>query len=90
VIKVGAARDHDKAIELLKQAVAKSPRNASAHYHLGEAYGDAAQSAGIFSQASLAAIAAMPWAMSGSAGSAANAVRTRTSDTTAAVIGRNI
>src|SRR5260221_1048470 len=49
-----AAGDHDKAIQLLKLAVAKSPRNASAHYHLGEAYGDAAQSAGIFSQASLA------------------------------------
>jgi tetratricopeptide (TPR) repeat protein len=49
-----AAGDHDKAIDLLKQAVARSPKNANAHYCLGEAYGDAAQSASIFSQASLA------------------------------------
>ena len=49
-----AARDFDKAIDLLKQAVAKSPKNAVAHLHLGEAYGSAAQNASIFSQASLA------------------------------------
>lgn len=49
-----AARDYDKAIDLLKQAVAKSPKNATAHFHLGEAYGSAAQEASIFSQASLA------------------------------------
>ena len=49
-----AAGDYDKAIDLLKQAVARSPKNADAHYRLGDAYGDAAQSASIFSQASLA------------------------------------
>lgn len=48
------AGDTDKAVDLLKEAVAKSPKNAEAHYHLGEAYGDAAQKASIFSQMSLA------------------------------------
>lgn len=47
------AGDDDKAIELLKQAVAKSPKSAPAHFHLGEAYGDAAQKAGMFEQMSL-------------------------------------
>jgi len=46
--------DADKAIDLLKDAVAKSPKNVEAHYHLGEAYGQAAQKANIFSQMSLA------------------------------------
>ncbi len=44
----------DKAIDFFKDAVAKSPKNAAAHYHLGDAYGDAAQKASIFSQMSLA------------------------------------
>jgi Tfp pilus assembly protein PilF len=48
------AGDDDKAIELLKEAVAHSPKSAEAHYHLGDAYGDAAQKAGLFSQMSLA------------------------------------
>jgi tetratricopeptide (TPR) repeat protein len=44
----------DAAINLFKQAIAKSPKNAVAHYHLGDAYGDAALKAGLFSQMSLA------------------------------------
>src|SRR5258706_1007192 len=48
------AGDTDKAVDLLKEAVAKSPKNADVHYHLGEAYGQAAQKASIFSQMSLA------------------------------------
>ena len=44
----------DTAIDLFKQAIAKSPKNAAAHYHLGDAYGDAALKAGLFSQMSLA------------------------------------
>src|ERR1700682_5084667 len=48
------AGDDDKAIDLLKQAAATSPKNAEDHCHLGEAYGEAAQKAGVFSQMSLA------------------------------------
>jgi tetratricopeptide (TPR) repeat protein len=43
-----------KAIDFFKEAVAKSPKNAVAHYHLGDAYGDAALKGGLFSQMSLA------------------------------------
>ncbi len=46
--------DADKAIDLLKQAVEKAPKNAQAHRYLAEAYGDAARTANIFRQASLA------------------------------------
>jgi tetratricopeptide (TPR) repeat protein len=48
------AGDYDKAIDIFKQAVAKSPKNPDAHFHLGEAYGSAAEQASMFSQASLA------------------------------------
>jgi len=44
----------DKAIELLEKAVALSPKSADAHFHLGEAYGNAAQTASLFAKASLA------------------------------------
>ena len=44
----------DKAIDLLKQAVERAPKNAEAHRYLAEAYGDAARTANIFRQASLA------------------------------------
>src|SRR5258708_31017421 len=44
----------DKAIDLLKQAVERAPKNAEAHRSLAEAYGDAARTANIFRQASLA------------------------------------
>jgi predicted Zn-dependent protease len=49
-----AAGNSDKAIDFLKQAVERAPKNAEAHRYLAEAYGDAAQTANIFSQASLA------------------------------------
>jgi tetratricopeptide (TPR) repeat protein len=49
------AGDYDKAIDVFKQAVAKSPKNPDAHFHLGEAYGSAAEKASLFGQASLAA-----------------------------------
>lgn len=48
------AGDTDKAIDLFKSAIAKSPKNAEAHMRLGEAYGNAAQKASIFGQMSLA------------------------------------
>src|SRR5206468_7528688 len=48
------AGDTEKATHLLQDAIAKSPKNAEAHYQLGEAYGQAAQKAGFFSQMSLA------------------------------------
>ena len=48
------AGDTDKAVSLYQQAVAKSPKDAEAHFRLGGAYGDAAQKASIFSQMSLA------------------------------------
>src|SRR5438128_758952 len=44
----------DTAIDLFKQAIAKSPKNAVAHYRLGDVYGDVALKAGLFSQMSLA------------------------------------
>jgi tetratricopeptide (TPR) repeat protein len=46
--------NYDKAIDIFKQAVAKSPKSPDAHFHLGEAYGIAAQRAGLLGQASLA------------------------------------
>jgi tetratricopeptide (TPR) repeat protein len=48
------AGDSDKAVDLLERAVAKAPNRAEAHFHLGEAYGQAAQKASVFSQMSLA------------------------------------
>jgi Tfp pilus assembly protein PilF len=46
--------DADKAIDILKQAVAKAPKSAEAHMRLGEAYGQAAQKASLFSKPGLA------------------------------------
>jgi Tfp pilus assembly protein PilF len=48
------AGDTEKATHLLQDAVAKSPKNADAHYQLAEAYGQSAQKAGMFSAMSLA------------------------------------
>ena len=46
--------DYEKAEELFAKAVAADPKSAQAHYLLGAAYGEHAQNANMFSQASLA------------------------------------
>lgn len=46
-------RDYDKAAEVLEKAVAATPKNAEAHFLLGETYGQQAMTANFFSQASL-------------------------------------
>jgi tetratricopeptide (TPR) repeat protein len=49
-----AKRDFDQAAKLFEQAIAANPKNADAHYRLGEVYGVQAQQASLFKQASLA------------------------------------
>ena len=46
--------ENEKAAELLEQAIKINPRNADYHLLLAQAYGDLAQNAGMFKQASLA------------------------------------
>lgn len=47
------ANNTDKAIDSFEKAIAKNPKNAVYHYHLGNAYGLAARTANMFSQMSL-------------------------------------
>ena len=47
--------DSDGAVEILKRAVAQSPKSAEAHFYLGSAYGVKAQSSGMFGAATYAA-----------------------------------
>jgi tetratricopeptide (TPR) repeat protein len=46
--------DSEKAAELLEQAIKQNPKNAEAHFLLGNAYGDMTQKASMFGKASLA------------------------------------
>ena len=52
--KALAANDAEKAAEYFEKAVQLRPNSAVYHLHLGQAYGDQAQKASIFGQASLA------------------------------------
>src|SRR6266576_189197 len=52
--KALAAHDGEKAAEYFEKAVELKPNSAVYHFHLGEAYGNQAQKASIFGQASLA------------------------------------
>src|SRR5437762_6570191 len=49
-----SAGNDDKAVELFEKAIALRPNSAELHYHLGQAYGNQAQQASLFSKASLA------------------------------------
>jgi tetratricopeptide (TPR) repeat protein len=46
--------EHQKAVDIFTKVVTQEPGNAEAHYLLGVAYGDLAQAANVFKQASLA------------------------------------
>lgn len=46
--------DHEKAAELFEQAVKLAPNNAQYHYYLGAAWGELAQKASVFKQATMA------------------------------------